>query len=174
MWNKRVASVGIADSRNPRPIRIAISATSLIEPFQEIYWLELLMSGKKLSQFVQTVFFWEKITQEHLDGMDVDSFLYHNNFSIFQSQHRIAGVSKGSNKKSFAIKLFHFCYSETQQRYVLEEVNSSKDKLGSFVDGMRNFPKTMDQASKSLQLPVPKPKIEIGSTNSNKNLFTHY
>ena len=37
-------------------------------------------------------------------------------------------VSRGSNIKSFAIKLFQFCDLKTQQRYILqEEVNTSKE-----------------------------------------------
>ena len=34
------------------------------------------------------------------------------------------------------------------------------------VDGLRNFLKSFDNASKGLQIPIPKFKIEIGSTKS--------
>ena len=39
------------------------------------------------------------------------------------------------------------------------------------VDSLRNFLKTFDEASKCLQIPLFKPKIEIGSTKSKDNLF---
>ena len=84
-------------------------------------------------------------------------------------------VSRGSNKKSFAIKLFQFCDLKTQQRYILqEEVNISKRELTCLVDNLRDFLKTFDQASKSIQIPLPKPKVEIGSTKSKDNLFAHH
>ena len=51
----------------------------------------------------------------------VDSYFYHNIFDLSQSQHRIVRVSRGSNKKSFAIELFQFCDLKTQQRYNLQQ-----------------------------------------------------
>ena len=113
--------------------------------------------------------------EEKPEQTDVDSYFYHNNFDISQSKHRIVRVSKGSNKKSFAIKLFQFCDLKTQQRYILqEEVNISKTELTCLVDNLRDFLKTFDQSSKCIQIPLPKPKIEIGSTKSKNNLFTHH
>ena len=42
------------------------------------------------------------------------------------------------------------------------------------VDSLRDFLKTFDQASKCIQIPLPKPKVEIGSTKSEYNLFAHH
>ena len=112
---------------------------------------------------------------EFLDETDVDSYFYHNIFDISHSQHRIVRVSRGSNKKSFAIKFFQFCDLKTQQRYILrEEVNISKRELTCVVDNLRDFLKTFDKASKCIQIPLPKLKVEIGSTKSKENLFAHY
>ena len=84
-------------------------------------------------------------------------------------------VSRGSNKKSFAINLFQFCDLKTQQHYILqEEVNISKRELTCLVDILRDFLKTFDQASKCIQIPLPKPKVETGSKKSNDNLFVHH
>ena len=84
-------------------------------------------------------------------------------------------VSRGSNRKSFAIKLFQCCGLKTQQRYILEEeVNVSERELTCLVDNLRDFLKTFDQASKCTQIPLPKPKVEIGSTKSKDNLFAHH
>ena len=47
----------------------------------------------------------------------VDSYFYHNIFYVSQSQLRMVRVSKGSNKRSSAFKLFQFCYSQTQHRF---------------------------------------------------------
>ena len=84
-------------------------------------------------------------------------------------------VSRGSNKKSFAIKLFQFCDLKTQQRYILqEEVKISKRELSCLVDNLRDFLKPFDQASKCIQILPPNAKVEIGSTKSKDNLFAPY
>ena len=84
-------------------------------------------------------------------------------------------VSRGSNKKSFAFKLFQFCDLKTQQRCILqEELNISKRELTSLVDSLHNFLKISDHTSKCIQIPLPKPKVEIGSTKSKDNLFAHF
>ena len=119
---------------------------------------------------------YEEIPEEFLDETDVDSYFYHNIFDIPQSQRRIVRVSRGSNNKSFAIKLFQFCDLKTQQRYILqEEVNISKRELTCLVDNLRDCLKIFDQASKCIQILPPKPKVEIGPTKSKDNFFAlHY
>ena len=83
--------------------------------------------------------------------------------------------SRGSNRKSFAIKLFQFCDLKTQQRYILqEEVKISKRELTCLVDSLCDSLKTFDHASKCIQTPLRKPEVEIGSTKSKDNLFAHY
>ena len=53
-------------------------------------------------------------------------------------------------------------------------MNISKRELTCLVDNLREFLKTFDQASESIQIPLPKPKVEIASTKSKNNLFAHY
>ena len=80
------------------------------------------MSVKKhIPSLCKLYSFYEETPEEFLDETDVDSCFYHNIFDISQSQHRIVRVSRGSNKKSFAIKLFQFCDLKIQQRYILQE-----------------------------------------------------
>ena len=130
---------------------------------------------KQIPSLCKLYTFYEEIPEEFSDETDVDSYFHHNIFDISQSQHRIVRVSRGSNKKSFAIKLFQFCDLKTQQRYILqEEVNISKKELTCLVDNLRDFLKTFDQASKCIHIPLPKPEVEIGSTNSKDNLFAHH
>ena len=119
--------------------------------------------------------FYEEMPEEFLDETDVDSYFYQNIFDNSQSQHRKLWVSRGSNKKSFSIKLFQFCDLKTQQRYILqEEVTISRGEFTCLVDNLRNFLKTFDQASKCIQIPLPKPKVEIVYTKSKDNLFAQY
>ena len=134
------------------------------------------MSVKKQIQSLCKLYsFYEEKPKEFLDETDVDSYFYHNNFDIFQSQHRIVRVSRGFNKKSFAINLFLLFHLKTQQRYILQaEVKISKRELTCLVDNLREFLKFFDQASKCIQIPLPKPEVEIESTKSKDNLFARY
>ena len=91
----------------------------------------------------------EEIPEELVDETDVDSYLYQNILDISQSHHRIVCVSKGSNKKSFAFKVFHFCDSKLQQRLILkEEVSISKKEIESLLDSLGELLRAFDQANK--------------------------
>ena len=130
---------------------------------------------KEIASLWKLYSFYEEKPEEFLDETDVKSYFHRSIFDISQSQHRIVGVSRGSNRKSFAIKLFQFCDLKKQQRYILqEEMNISKRELICFVDNLRDFLKTFDQASKCIQIPPAKPKFEIESTKSKDNLFVRY
>ena len=86
----------------------------------------------------------------------------------------MARVSKGSNKKYFAFKVFQFCNSKLQQRSILqEEVSISKKEFESLLGSFGEFLKTFHQASKVSQIPLPKPKFEIGFTKAEDELFSH-
>ena len=117
---------------------------------------------------------YEEKPEEFLDEADVDSYFYHNILDISQSHHRIVRVSKGSNKKPFAFKVFHFCDSKLQQRFILkEEVSFSKKEVESLLDSLGEFLKAFDQANKVSQIPLPKPKFQIGFTKAKDELFSH-
>ena len=133
------------------------------------------MSVKKQVPSLCKLFsFHEEPLEEFLDEIDVDSCFYHNTFDISLSQHRIVGVSIGSNKRSFALKLLQFCNLRRQQRFILqEELKISRRKLGSLFHSLRDSLKTFDKANNCLQIPLQKPKIERGSTKSKKNIFAH-
>ena len=53
-------------------------------------------------------------------------------------------------------------------------MNISKWELNCLVDNLRDFLKTFDQANKCIQITLPKPKVEIGSTKSEGNHFALY
>ena len=136
----------------------------------------MLMSVKKhIPSLCKLYSFYEKIAEEFLDETDVESLFYHIIFDISQSHVEQCELAEAETKKSLAIKLFQFCNLKTQQRYVLqEEVNISKRELTCLVNSLRDFLKPFDQVSKCIQIPLPKPKVEIGSTKSKNNLFAHY
>ena len=117
---------------------------------------------------------YEEVPEEFVDETDVDSYFFHNTLDNSQSHNRIVRVSKGSNKKSFAFKVFHFCDSKLQQRFILkEEVSISKNEIESLIDSLAEFLKAFDQANKVSQIPLPKPKFDIGFTKTKDEMFSH-
>ena len=109
-----------------------------------------------------------------MDETDVDSYFYKNIFAILQSHHKIVRVSKGSNKKSVAIKAFRFCDSKLQQRFILkEEISISNKNFESLFNSLREFLKALDQANKVSQIPLRKLQYEIEFTKEKDELFSH-
>ena len=133
-----------------------------------------MSTEKQHSSLCKLYSVYEEIREEFLDETYVDSYFYYNNLHISQSHHRIFRVSKGSNKKSFAFKLFHFCDSKLQQRFILkEEVSLSKKGNDFLLDSLGEFLNAFDQANKVSQIPLPKPKFELGFTKAKDELFSH-
>ena len=133
-----------------------------------------MSTKRQISSLCKLYSEYEEIAEEFSEETDVDSYFYHNILEISQSHNRIVRVSKGSNKKSFAFKMFHFCYSKLQQRFILkEEVSISKKEIDSLLENLGDLLKAFDQANKVSQIPLPKPKFEIGSTKAKDELFSH-
>ena len=133
-----------------------------------------MSTKKQISSLCKLFSVNEEIFEEFLDETDVESYFHHNILDNSQSQYRIVRVSKGSNKKFFAFKVFQFCESKLQQRFILkEEVSISKKEIGSLLDSLGEFLKVFDQANKVSQNPLPKPKIEVGLTKAKDELFSH-
>ena len=74
-------------------------------------------------------------------------------------------------KKSFAFKVFHFCDSKLQQRFIFKEEVSISKKIESLLESLGEFLKAFDQAKKVSQIPLPKPKFEIGFIKAKDDLF---
>ena len=132
-----------------------------------------MSTKKQISGLCKLYSIYEETPEEILDGTVVDSYFYNNVLDISQSHHRIVRVSKGSNKKSFVLKVFHFCDSKLQQRFFLnEEVSFSKKEIESVLDRLGECLKAFDQANKVSQIPLPEPKFEIGFTKAKDELFS--
>ena len=89
---------------------------------------------------------YEEKPEEILDETDVDSYFYHNVLDISQSHHPLIRVSKVSNRKSFAFKVFHFCDSKLQQRFILKE--EVERKLRLYSTAWVNFSKLLIRQTK--------------------------
>ena len=135
------------------------------------------MSIKKQIQSLSNLYtIYEEVPKSFLDETDVDSYFYHNILDIALIDNRIVRVSKGSNKKIFAFKIFQFCKLKNQRRFILEEeVSVSFKELAAILNTLRQFLKQYDQTVKFPALyPLPKPKQEIGFTLFKDELFAHY
>ena len=107
-----------------------------------------MSTNKQTSSLCKRYSLYEEIPEEFLEETDVHSYFYHNISDISQSHHRTVRVSRGSNKKSFAFKVFHFCDSKLQQRFILkEEVSISKKEIESLLNSLGEFLKAFDQAN---------------------------
>ena len=149
------------------PLLLFILQTNLINN-------QSISPKKQFSSLSKLYSIYEETPEEFLDGSDVDGYFFYNILDISQSRNRIVRVSKGSNKKSFAFKVFHFCDSELQQRFILkEEVSISKNEIESLLDSLGEFLKAFNQANKVSQIPLPKSKFEIGFTKAKDELFNH-
>ena len=131
---------------------------------------------KQISSLSKLYTNYEEVPESFLDETDVDSYFYHNILDIALIDNRIVRVSKGSNKKIFAFKLFQFCNLKNQQRFILEEeVSVSLKELAAILNTLRQFLKQYDKTVKYPALyPLPKPKQEIGFTLFKDELFAHY
>ena len=117
---------------------------------------------KQIPSLCKLYSFYEEIPEEFLVETDVDSYFYHNIFDISQSQHRIVRVSRGSNKKSFAIKLFQFCDLKTQQQYILqEEVYISKENSLVWSTICAIFSKLLIRLASAYRFPYRSPKLRL-------------
>ena len=132
-----------------------------------------MSTKKQISSLCKLYSVYPELPEDFLDETDVDSCFCHNFLNISQSHHRIVRVSQGSNKKSFEFKMFRFCDSKLQQRFILnEEVSISKKEIESLLASLGEFLKVFDQANKVSQIPLPKPKLEIGFTRAKDELFS--
>ena len=85
-----------------------------------------MSTKKQISSLCKLYPLYEEKPENFLNETDVDSYFHHNSLDISQSHHRIVQVSKGTNKKSFAFEVFHFCDSKLQQRFIPKEENIYK------------------------------------------------
>ena len=131
---------------------------------------------RQISSLSKLYTIYEEVPESFLDETDVDSYFYHNILDIALIDNRIVRVSKGSNKKIFAFKLFQFCNLKNQQKFILgEEVSVSLKQLAAILNTLRQFLKQYDKTVKFPALySLPKAKQEIGFTLFEDELFAHY
>ena len=110
--------------------------------------------------------FYEEIPEEFLDETDVDSYFYHNIFSISQSQHRLLRVSRRFNKKSFAIKLFQFSIY-WHSNVISSEKKWLYPKENSVVSSTvcASFSKLLIKVASAYRFPYRSPKLRLDLQN---------
>ena len=128
-----------------------------------------MSSIKQTSSLCKLYSVYGEKPEEFLHETDIYSYFYHNILDFLQYHDRIFRVSKGSKKKSFALKVFHFCDSKLQQRFFLtEEISISKKEIESLLDSLGEFLKAFDEANKVSQIPLPKTKFWVWNNKSKR------
>ena len=120
-----------------------------------------MSTKKQISSLCKLYSVYEEIPEDVLDETDVDSYFFHNILDISQSHNRIVRVSKGSNKKSFAFKVFQFCDSKLQQRFILKEEVSISTKLSLYSTVWVNFSKLLIKPTKYLGFHYPNLNLRL-------------
>ena len=93
--------------------------------------------------------FYDEVLEIYLDETDVGSYFYHNILDIALIDNGIVRISKGSNKKTFALKLFQFCNLKKEQRCIPEEdMSVSLEELAAILNTLRQFLKQCDKLVK--------------------------
>ena len=129
-----------------------------------------MSTKKQISRLCKLYSIYEGIPEEFLDETDVDSYFYYNILDISQSHHRIVRVSKRSNKKSFAFKVFYFCDSKLQQRFILKgEVSISKKGIESLLDNSGEFLKALIMPTKYRRFQYPKLNLRLDLQKQKTN-----
>ena len=129
-----------------------------------------MSTKKQISTLCKLHSVYEEIPEEFLDGTDVVSYFYRNNLYISPSHHQIVWVSKRSNKKYFAFKVFHFGDLKLQQRFILkEEVSISKKESETLLDSLDDILKAFDQANKAKQIPLPNLNLRLDFQKQKTN-----
>ena len=124
---------------------ITFTATLLFKLQSVLIFFQSMSTKKQISSLCKLYSIYEKKPEGFLDETDVESYFCNNISDLSQSHNRIVRVSKGSNKTSFALKVFHFCDSKLQQRFILkEEVSISKKEIESLLDSLGEFLKVFD------------------------------
>ena len=129
-----------------------------------------MSTKKQISSLCKLYSVHEEIPAEIFDETDVDSYFYHKILDISQSHHRIVRVSKRSNKNHFAFKVFHFCDSKLQQRFILEEeVSISKKEIESLLTVWVNFSKLLIKSTKYCRFHYPNLNLRLGLQKRKTN-----
>ena len=117
---------------------------------------------------------YEEIPEKFFDVTDVDNYFHHKILDISQSHNRIVRVSKGSNNKSLHPKCFNFAIqSYSSDLFSRKKTTFPKKQIESLLDSLGEFLKAFDEANKVSQIPLRKPKFEIGFTKAKNELFSH-
>ena len=129
-----------------------------------------MCTKNQISSLCKLYSVYEELPEEFLDETDVDCYFYYNILDISQSHNRIVRVSKGSNKKSFAFKVFHFCDSKLQQRFILkEEVSISKKEIESLLDSLGEFLKAFIKPTKYCRFLYPNRNLRLDLEKQKTN-----
>ena len=83
------------------------------------------------------------------------------------------GLAKGPAKSLLYSKCFKFAIQSYRSDLFSRRSQHFEIGFESLLDSLREFLKAFDQAFKVSQIPLPKPKFEIGVIKAKDELFSH-
>ena len=129
-----------------------------------------MSTKKQISSMCKRYSIYEETPGEFLDETDVDSYFYHNILDISQFHHRIVRVSKGSNKKTFTFKVFHFCDSSySSDCFSRKKSAFLKRKLSLYSTAWANFSKLLIKQTKYRRFHYPKLNLRLDLRKQKTN-----
>ena len=128
------------------------------------------MSTKKQTSILCKLYsVYEEIPEEFLDETDVDSYFYRNILDISQSHNGIVWVSKGSNKKFFAFKVFLFCLSKLRQRFFSRKKSAFSKKINVYWTVWLNSSKLLIKPTKYRRYHYPNLNLRLDIQKQRTN-----
>ena len=113
---------------------------------------------------------YQEIPEEFLDETDVDSYSFHNILDVSQSHNPIVRVSKGSNKKSFAFKVFHFAIQSCSRDSISKKKSAfPKTKLSLYLTVWVNFSKLLIKPTKYHRFHYPNLNLRLDLQKQKTN-----
>ena len=144
------------------------SAFLLLFILQTVLFYNQSMSTKKqISSLCKLYSVYEEVPEEFLDETDVDNYFFQNTFlDISQSHNRIVRVSKGSNKKSFAFKVFQSCSNDSLSR---KKSAFPKRKLSLYSTAWVSFSKLLIKPTKYRRFHYPNQNLRLDLRKQKTN-----
>ena len=134
------------------------------------FYNQSMSTNKQISSLCKLYSIYEEIPEEFLDETDVDSYFFHNILDISQSHNRIVRVSKGSNKKSFAFKVFQFAIRSCSSDLISRKKSAfPKTKLSLYSTVWVNFSKLLIKATKYHRFHYPNLNLRLDLQKQKTN-----
>ena len=163
--------VQISGNRNLCQISPAFTTTFHFVLRTVLVYNQSMSTKKQISSLCKLYSIYEDIPEKFSVETDVDSYFYHNILDISQSHHRKVPVSKRSNEKNFAFKVFQFCDSKFYSNDLFSRKKSAfpKRKLSPYSKVWVIFSKLLIKLTNCRSFHYPNLKLRLDLQKQKTN-----